>query len=193
MVDGGGSAVNAHASRPPFSLDPLMAEAKRRARRRTFLLVLAMVLVAGAVVGTAVELQPGGAATTLCVSPPSGWRARPAFEQTGFAMTNFRFGRASYDDGLVDYGVRWPQRGIMIEILNWGAARPRFPGRVTARPLQLQRSDLTGLEGFRRPVLRASFRYEGRFVTVTAEFRKASGAAIATANRALAGVRGCTA
>lgn len=108
-------------------------------------------------------------------------------------MTNFRFGQPAAYDGLVDYTFRWPQRGIMIDILNWGHGEPKFPGPATDRPLVLRRSDLTGIEGFMHWVLRANFKYDGRFVTVTAELRKATPAAIARANRALADVRACAA
>lgn len=48
----------------PFSLDPLVREAKRRARRRWLLLVGAAVLITGGAVGTAIALRapngPGG-------------------------------------------------------------------------------------------------------------------------------------
>lgn len=47
-----------HISRLPFSLDPLMVEAKRRARRRRLILFLA--LAAGAVAAVTFSLQSGG-------------------------------------------------------------------------------------------------------------------------------------
>ena len=47
-----------HIPRLPFTLDPQMAEAKRRARRRRLILVLA--LAAGAVAAVTFNLQSGG-------------------------------------------------------------------------------------------------------------------------------------
>jgi hypothetical protein len=192
----------AHVPRLPFSLDPLIAEAKRRARlRRSVVLALLAVVVAAAIAATIFSLRSSGTPAALCVTPPAGWRERPAWgvgsarwePVAGLVLTNFRFGRPSYDDGLVDYRVPWPRGGVIIEILSWHTAKPEFPGRVRAGRLELRRSDRTGLEGFYHPVLRGNFRFEGRSVTVTAEFRKATVAAIASANRALADVRACPA
>jgi hypothetical protein len=49
-----------HAPRLPFSLDPLMAEAKRRARQRRTLIVLAVLLLAALAGGLAFAFGPPG-------------------------------------------------------------------------------------------------------------------------------------
>lgn len=58
----------ARLSRPPFSLDPLMAEAKRRTRQRRFLVAGALTLIAAAVVGGLFAFRspsgPGAASNT---------------------------------------------------------------------------------------------------------------------------------
>jgi hypothetical protein len=51
--------------RLPFSVDPLMAEAKRRARQRRVLTVLAAVVVAAVGVGLTVELRAMGSVTEV--------------------------------------------------------------------------------------------------------------------------------
>jgi hypothetical protein len=52
--------MTAHVPRLPFSLDPLVAEAKRRARqRRVLVIAVVVVVVIGAVAGTTLALRPG--------------------------------------------------------------------------------------------------------------------------------------
>jgi hypothetical protein len=80
---------------PPFSLDPLIAEAKRRARQRRLLVAGLAVLIAGAALGTTLMLRPprgSGSAnalahaatrmpTLLVNGGPQGtyrWQVRPA-------------------------------------------------------------------------------------------------------------------
>lgn len=59
-----------HASRLPFSLDPLIAEAKRRMRRRRLLRVIAAISLAAAGVGAALALRgPTVTATAKKQSP----------------------------------------------------------------------------------------------------------------------------
>ena len=52
--------MTAHVPRLPFSLDPLMAEAKRRARQRRFLVALLVLLIVGGVLGTVLANRPSG-------------------------------------------------------------------------------------------------------------------------------------
>jgi hypothetical protein len=60
-----------HVSRMPFSLDPLMAEAKRRARRRRLLLALSV--AAGAVAATTFALHSGGGPGGTPSSKSDAW------------------------------------------------------------------------------------------------------------------------
>jgi hypothetical protein len=56
------SLMTTHAPRLPFALDPLIAEAKQRARRRRFLVVAVLALVlAGAAAGLIAARSPVGA------------------------------------------------------------------------------------------------------------------------------------
>jgi hypothetical protein len=86
-----------HVPRLPFELDPLIAEAKRRAwHRRTLLAVIAVVAVAG-VAGSWLALRSRAGITGLCASPPTGLRER-SIPKTGVSeatvvLTNFRFGK----------------------------------------------------------------------------------------------------
>ena len=69
-----------HAPRLPFSLDPLIAEAKRRMRRRR-LLVVAVLLTAAAAAGSVVASRsPGGPGSG---GPPAGHGALSAPGQAG--------------------------------------------------------------------------------------------------------------
>ena len=64
--------MTVHIPRLPFELDPLIAEAKRRAwHRRTLLSVIAVVAVASAAGGWLV-LRSSGGAVGLCTTPPVG-------------------------------------------------------------------------------------------------------------------------
>src|SRR5262249_13224918 len=72
-LDGAGgasdnSAMTVQVPRLPFSLDPLIAEARRRARQRRFLLALVAVLVAVAVGGAVFATR---SAASLVAGPPA--------------------------------------------------------------------------------------------------------------------------
>jgi hypothetical protein len=74
--------VTAHAHRLPFSLDPLMAEAKRRMRkRRVLILVLAVLVVGSGAAGAAVSLSQsnGFRAATACPGATSYVYAVPSY------------------------------------------------------------------------------------------------------------------
>jgi hypothetical protein len=81
-VHGGASddgAMTLHAWRLPFALDPLIREAKRRARQRRVLGVLGVVLAAGLVAGLTLALRsPGGT--------PSGGLATARYPQDGVSF-----------------------------------------------------------------------------------------------------------
>jgi hypothetical protein len=52
--------MTAHVPRLPFSLDPLMAEARRRARQRRFLVALLALVIVGGVLGAMLATRPSG-------------------------------------------------------------------------------------------------------------------------------------
>lgn len=75
--------------RLPFSVDPLIAEAKKRARQRRLLLALAVLLLAGMTAGlTSAFRSPGGS------SPPGG----------GLASTHYPQGRAGANQARLERG-----------------------------------------------------------------------------------------
>lgn len=58
--------MTAHIPRLPFALDPLMAEAKRRARQRRFLIVVGVLALVGGAAGAVVLFRsPGGPPSSL--------------------------------------------------------------------------------------------------------------------------------
>jgi len=56
--------MTVRASRLPFSLDPLMAEAKRRARQRRVVVAFGVVLLAGLAAGLTLAFRSGGGPTS---------------------------------------------------------------------------------------------------------------------------------
>src|SRR5262249_9259090 len=110
------------------ALDPLIAEAKERARRRRLLALGAIAVVAAAVVGTTYGLRSSSNSRGVCVTAPPGWRTgtlhQPGVGPT-LRMTNFPFGRPDYLGGHDDPKLHWPAGGILISIGDWtGAATP---------------------------------------------------------------------
>jgi hypothetical protein len=77
--------MTAHVPRLPFSLDPLMAEAKRRMRRRRLLGPVVIVMLVGGVAGA-----------TLALRGPSGPNTAPGGAGHSLATTNFGGMSVSY-------------------------------------------------------------------------------------------------
>jgi hypothetical protein len=183
--------MSAHNPALPFEADPLIAEAKRRARRRRILAVAGAVAVAAAV-GASFGLRAGGGVTGLCASPPVGWKER-SLPKTGVTeatvvLTNFRFGRLDDFYGLSS-PVRWPPRGVMVAVSNEGpAATPPF-----RRALRVAGADFQGFEGMRWPGANVAVRLPNRVLNAYVEVRTVTPATIAAANAALAGVHTCSA
>jgi hypothetical protein len=178
--------------RLPFELDPLIAEAKRRAwHRRALFAVIAVVAVACAA-GSRLALRSGAGVTGLCASPPTGLKERyvpkSGVQEATVVLTNFRFGRMDDFYGLAP-GRRWPLDGITIAVSNEGpAATPPF-----RRALRVSGADFRGFEGMKWPAANLAIRSRGRVLDAYVEVRTVTPAAIATVNRALADVRACRA
>jgi len=176
----------------PLEVDPLIAEAKQRARRRRLLVLGALVVIAAAAVGTAVELQASKKLLGVCGATRSGWQRRtvdnPALGPPAVVLTNFRFGRMDDFYGLAA-SQHWPARGVMVVVMNEGpAATPPFRSA-----LRVGRRDFVGMEGMRQPAAEAAIRSQGRVLEAYAEVGTVTPATVAAANRALAGVRACSA
>jgi hypothetical protein len=187
------ASVLAQLPRFAFELDPLIAEAKRRAWHRRILLSAVAVLVVAGTVGGWLALRSSGGVTGLCASAPAGLTER-SFPKTRMSeatvvLTNFRFGSVDDFYGIgASAGRQWPRGGITIAVINEGPdASP--PVRSALRATN---ADFQGFEGSTWPVAHVAVRSQGRFLDAYAEVRTVTPAAIATVNRALAGVRACS-
>lgn len=181
-----------------IALDPLIAEAKERARRRHLLLALgAVAVVAAAAVGTTYGLRSSGNLRGICATAPPGWKMRrttngvtnPAFTRHAIVLTNFRFGRMNDLYGLTDR-FDWPANGVTVAVINQG--RRDEPG-LGERTLRVSRADFGGLEGSIQPSGAVEVRSHGVVLDAYVEVGALTPATIAAANQALAGVRTCSA
>lgn len=176
-----------------IALDPLIAEAKRRARLRRLFALAAVVIVAAAVVGTAGELPSSANARGICATAPSGWRERmvtsTALGPPTVVLTNWRFGPMDDFYGLGAATKRWPTGGVTVAVSNEGpSATPRL-----GRALRVAGRDFGGFEGMRFPFAETAIRANGRVLAAYVEVGAVTPATIAAANRALAGVHTCSA
>ena len=157
------------------------------------LVVVFSLAVAGAASGWLAARSSGGV-TGLCALSPTGLRERTfpktRISETTVVLTNFRFGSVDDFYGIGDAAGRdWPRAGITIAVINEGPASSPPLGRA----LRVSGTDFGGFEGSRWPVARVAIRSQGRVLEAYAEVRTVTSAAVATVNRALAGVRVCDA
>ena len=173
--------------------EPLIAEAKERARRRR-LLALASLVVVVAVIGTTYGLRTSsGNALGVCATVPSGWQERTVTHVPGpvpptVVLTNFRFGRMGDVFGITDPSLRWPANGTLVAVGNW----PPDSTVSGAGPLRVTRSSFAGMEGSSLPTAHFGSRSHGRILDVYVTVATLTPATIAAANQALAGVRTCS-
>jgi hypothetical protein len=182
--------MSANVPALPLEVDPLIAEAKRRARLRRVLAVMLLVVIGSAAAAT-LSLRSGGNALALCATPPSGWKEhtipRTSTTVATLVLTNFRFGRLDYLYGL-GAPIEWPARGAMIAVSNEGPdATPPF-----RRALTVGGGDFAGFEGMRWPAAEVAVRSHGRVLDAYVELRAVTPATLAAANAALAGVHTCS-
>jgi hypothetical protein len=176
------------------ALDPLIAEAKERARRRRLLALSAVVVVAVATaVGTTYGLRSSGNSLGACATLPSGWQERTVTDASlgppTVVLTNWRFGRMDDLYGLTDPRA-WPVNGVTVAVSNEGpAASPAHMRRA----LRLTRAEFGGMEGATHPSGNVAITAHGRILNAYVEVGTLTPATIAAANQALAGVRTCSA
>jgi hypothetical protein len=186
-------------SHPLLGLDPLIAQAKRRARWRR-LLALGLVALAAAAIGMTFALRsssPPANAFGMCASTPSGWQEQsvPNFGSLPvpptLVLTNFRFGRMSGFYGL-DSFAHWPAGGVMVAV---GVGDPsRDPAYHRRRSLRVTSRDFqTAFEETPSPLAYIATRSHGRLLNAYVEAGSVAPATIAAANQALAGVHACSA
>lgn len=174
-----------------IALDPLIAEAKQRARRRRLLAVGAVVVVA-AVASTTLATRSSANSLGVCATPPSGFQARtPNLAPTPptVVLTNFHFGRMDDVFGITDPNLDWPANGVLVAVGNWP------PDSTVSRtgPLSVTRRAFAGMEGSSLPTAHFGVRSHGRILDVFVTVGTLTRATIAAANQALAGVRTCSA
>jgi hypothetical protein len=190
MVLANMGAMTAHLPRLPFSLDPLIRQAKRRGRRKQALVVAAAVLAAGAAVGWFV-LRPAGGGV-FCAKPPGGWQTRSVhhFGRTDLVLTNFRFGNLADNDGLLDAHLPWPSQGAMLTAIPWSGP-PSKRGTVVSR-LNVRRSQFVFSDGAPHWITSRFVHYKRSDLLFWVELRALTISSLANANRALATVRPCS-
>ena len=178
----------------PLGVDPLIAEAKQRARRRRLIALGVLVVVAAAVSAT---LASRSSANSLgvCATAPSGWQERtvtdPRLGPPTVVLTNFRFGRMDDLYGLTDR-FNWPANGVTVAVSNAPVVSPSL--NVPSGPLHVQRRDFGGIEGSTQPPEpRSPSARTGGSSTPSSRSEQFTPATIAAANEALAGVRTCSA
>lgn len=183
--------MSVHVPTLPLEVDPLIAEAKQRARRRR-LIALVLVVAVGAAVGARFAVRSSAGLVGVCTAPSSGWKVRSlpksGMSEATLVLTNFRFG--SMDDfwGLAS-PLRWPSQGVMVAVSNEGpASTPPF-----RRALRVAATDFRGFEGLKWPATNLAVRSHGRVLDTYVEARTVTPGMIAAVNTALAGVRVCSA
>ena len=175
-----------------IALDPLIAEAKRRAHRRRFLLSAAAAMVVAGVVAVTFAVESGSdVSIALCATSPSGWKERTLTNTRlgppAVVLTDFRFGRLDDFYGLSS-SLRWPHDGVMVAVSNEPPdTTPRF-----GPALRVASSDFQGFEGLAHPAAQAAIRSRGRVLHAYVEVGAVTPATVAAANAALAGIRFCT-
>src|SRR2546423_8410060 len=98
----------------PFALDPLMAEAKRRARQRRFLIVVVVLaLIGGATGAVAVFRSPGGPPSSLPAALGGG-----SAQTRGTVLAQFPRLGISFR-----YSAGWRRVDCSPATINFGARR----------------------------------------------------------------------
>jgi hypothetical protein len=177
------------------ALDPLIAEAKERARRRRLLLLAAGVVVAAAAaIGTTYGLRSSGNTFGICATAPSGFQERTVTDAAlgphTVVLTNFRFGRMDYLYGLSDPHLLFPSGGVLVVVSNIAATKVIPDSGV----LRVLRRNFKGIEGATQgPSTQVYVASHGRVLRAEVEVGALTPATVAAANQALAGVRTCSA
>jgi len=175
-----------------IALDPLIAEARERARRRLLLLLALLVVLVAAAVGTTYGLRSSGNELGLCATRPPGWKQKTVSmvpHHPTLFLTNFHFGRIHDLFGNTAKSD-WPANGVTISVINYGRRNERGLREGT---LRFTRADFNGLEGSTQPAGGTAIRSQGVVLYAYVEVGSLTPATIAAANQALAGVRVCSA
>ena len=177
-----------------IALDPLIVEAKERARRRR-LLGLVAVVVAAAAAGTMFALRSSGSSVASCA--PAGFTERTVWNMTfgpqTIVLTNFRFGQlgVGHSYGFDSY-AHWPAWAVTVALP--AGSLTGTPARLRSG-LRVVRSDfVSGVVNVNpAPTAYIATRSHGRVLTADVEVGAVTPATIAAANRALAGAKACSA
>jgi hypothetical protein len=115
--------MTANVPRLPFSLDPLMAEAKRRMRKRRVLVAVLAVLIGGGVVGAAVGL------TSSSAVQPAG-RCKAGGYQYAYAVPPDPQHPPAAGSGATSWG--WQPHLHPLKVGNWVRGMDGHMWKVTA-------------------------------------------------------------
>jgi hypothetical protein len=190
-------------------------------RRRTVLVMFAVVLLLGALVGASLGLRsnargltsfqgatgPLTATSTIsasarrgpfCVTQRSGWQSE--WVTSGFAgtppalvLTNFRFGAAPTAWGLFDPRLHWAPGDVMIAVADWTqVAKGSIRSGFRPGPLRVGRADLVSYGSSHVRVGHRQVRFHGRLLALFVEARPPTAAVFTAANSLLSGVRICS-
>jgi hypothetical protein len=118
--------MTADVPRLPLSLDPLMAEAKRRARQRRFLVALLALVIVGGVLGAVLATRPPGGQGPSGVGP--GQRAQPGTDSTRIGVPEdaserawVRWVKSQSVQGVGFYALHAPRVAVRAAVEATGA------------------------------------------------------------------------
>ena len=128
-----------HAPRLPFSLDPLMAEARRRMRQRRFLIAASVVILGGGAAGASLALRStSNASPVACPAaeayayqlPGGGWLPTRQPFNVG---ERIRSGTLRYRVAAI---TALPHQCQPIVILGWNGPAQVEAGRLSLQPVK---------------------------------------------------------
>lgn len=122
------ASVLAHVPKLPFSFDPLIAEAKERARRRRLAVLIAIIAGTGLAIGLALMLRSPGVprarvvrSSGIHVRLPRGWYvSRRSLDGIAWPVQRFVISSfpVTYDASTAHARYRPPQSGVLAQIVE---------------------------------------------------------------------------
>lgn len=138
------SAMELRASRRPFSLDALIAEAKRRARQRRLLVSVLLLAVAAAAVGLTLGLSGGGSQSGALSGPGSKSAAsRGTSPAANYVIPHFSRVGARFKVGDASCELSWNRwQSQAVCVTAWSNRLPASVATVSRERLLARRGPL---------------------------------------------------